>query len=379
MAREGNKPDRRQEVAAVDEAAALWSERLREAGDDSRVRRAFDAWCAQGQEHLAAYRRVEAAQETIHTISDSPELLALRHESLARIAKNQVAQTPVRVWRRRFGAVAAALAVVLVGGLLAFDAQNRQLAGDIYDRLAAIATGTEIYRTAVGEQLAVTLDDGSKLTLNTTSRVKVAYRDDIRSIELERGQALFEVAKDRSRPFIVTAGGRRITALGTAFDVRFSGAVFEVTLLEGRVTVEDGIADTPRSEKKAAPVENAAEESSAGFAAPVPATTELHPGEQFSDSPAAPPVIRVADTKRVTSWRDGRVIFENDRLSAAVNEMNRYSRRRVRLQDDGLGDLRVSGAFDVGQTALFVEALTDYFPIVIAEQDSDRIVLAWQR
>src|SRR5690606_18195659 len=116
------------------------------------------------------------------------------------------------------------------------------------------------------ERLAVPLDDGSLLTLNTDTRAVVRYRDGIRGVTLQKGQALFEVAKDPSRPFVVTAGQRTVTALGTAFDVRLSESRFEVTMLEGRVVVAPQSAHAPLTYADADLVDD---------------RTELGPGDQL--------------------------------------------------------------------------------------------------
>jgi transmembrane sensor len=89
------------------------------------------------------------------------------------------------------------------------------------------------------------------------------------------------------------------------------------------------------------------------------------------------PIVRTTDVARVTSWREGRVIFDDDNLSVVVAEMNRYSRRHIVLGDRRLADLEVSGAFDTGKTDVFVEALVTYFPIKVVQQNNDSIVLAW--
>ena len=91
------------------------------------------------------------------------------------------------------------------------------------------------------------------------------------------------------------------------------------------------------------------------------------------------PLVRQADLKRTTSWRYGQVIFEDDLLGVAIQEMNRYAKRRIAIADPALAQLRLSGAFETGQTGTFIEALTTYFPISVARQNSEEIVLAWQR
>src|SRR5262249_40880821 len=109
--------------------------------------------------------------------------------------------------------------------------------------LAAIVLGIFLYQqnagvaTGVGEQRMLALDDGTHVILNTDTRVRVDYERDARRIELDKGEALFEVAHDAARPFFVTAGDRRIQALGTSFAVRRDESQVAVTLVDGKVTV----------------------------------------------------------------------------------------------------------------------------------------------
>lgn len=347
------------ELSGIDDAAAVWSETLRESGGDLRVGQAFENWRGASPAHAEAFDRIEAAQRTVQALADTPELLALRHETLARVT----------VHRQRWGrvaasALAASCVAALAGTLLLNAGSWTRLPDRVYDGMrTALHGGERIYETAVGERLVATLQDGSTITLNTASRALVHFEDGLRKVTLERGQALFEVAKDKSRPFIVTAGDRRVTALGTAFDVRLSDRMFEVTLIEGRVAVEPEAMLAPN--RTPAPMRAAQR-------------AELKPGQQLVALASRAPIVRTADLKRVTSWRNGRVIFENDPLGSAIDEMNRYARRHVTLADPQLARLKISGAFDTGDTTVFIEALTQYFPIEIRQQTEDTVVLAWR-
>ena len=333
----------------MEEAAARWSEILREAGDDRRVREDFEAWRARAPAHAEAFLRAESARTLARSIADAPQMQALRRETLARVAQ----RGRRRAWLRRFAVAASLLAAIGFGVMVAGLDATRQLYHDARDTIAG-----NVYQTDIGQRSTVTLDDGSSITLNTDSRISVHYEPGLRSIVLERGQALFNVAKDRTRPFVVSAGGRQVTALGTEFDVRVSERMFEVTLLEGRVTVT--------RERRGA----------ANPAVAIVPLAELRPGQQFVALAKAPPQVREADVKRVVSWRSGQVVFEDERLEDAVAEMNRYSRQQVVLGDDRLASLRISGAFNTGDTGTFVEALVAYFPIERdADQRSDKIVL----
>ncbi|MGH8081303.1 MAG: FecR family protein [Lysobacter sp.] len=330
----------------IDEVAARWSEILRD-GADARVRESFEAWRAHAPENAAAFERAEAAQALVATLAGTAELQALRQETLSRVARAQ---------RRRSlstrTAIAASLLVAAVAGALTLGSVLPwKRIGTEPDAMA----GT-VYQTGVGQRSVVTLDDGSVITLNTDSRVSAHYRAGLRAVTLERGQALFKVAKDRTRPFVVSAGGRQVTALGTEFDVYLSKRAFEVTLLEGRVTV----------------TRDAARAAAHASAAPL---AELRPGQQFIALAKTQPQVRAADVKRVVSWRHGQIVFENERLEDAIVEMNRYSRRQIVLSDPQLASLKISGAFNTGDTGTFVDALTAYFPIEHSAPHDDTIVL----
>ena len=362
-------------------AAAHWSENLRNGGDDPIVRRAFQAWYDLSDAHAEAFARIEAARERVANVADTPALMALRNETLNRVALRR------QRWPRVALAMAASL-VAAMAGLLAFTgAPWQELPGSLFEGARLALNGETLYRTAVGERLVVTLDDGTRLTLNTDSRLVVGFQPDRRDIRMQHGQALFEVAKDANRPFVVAAGGRQVTALGTAFDVRVSDQRFEVTLIEGKVEVTDSVPAEQRptpNEQRDVALRAAAEGAASGADTPHPSRLTpyvLSPGQQLiaAASKRSPPVVRQADIKRVTSWRNGQVIFEDDLLGNAIIEMNRYAKRRIAIADPALAELRLSGAFDTGQTGTFIEALTTYFPVTVARQNSEEIVLAWHK
>ncbi len=348
------------DLSSVDDAAAVWSETLRESGQDLRVRQSFESWRARDPAHAQAFERIEAARRTVDALADAPELLALRNETLSRVAVQRVR------WTRYVSAIAATLVVGITAMLMTTGHTWRDLPATVYDGMRAAIQGETRYETAIGERLVATLEDGSTLTLNTASRAVVVFEDAQRTVTLERGQALFEVAKDPHRPFVVRAGDRRVTAIGTAFDVRLTDQMFEVTLIEGRVAVEPQT--SPSATAAAAPA----------WARTAPQRAELTAGQQLVALAARAPIVRSADVRRVTSWRNGQVIFENDPLGSAIAEMNRYARKRVTLADPQLASLKISGAFDTGDTAVFIEALTQYFPIDVRTQDDSTVILAWR-
>jgi transmembrane sensor len=249
--------------------------------------------------------------------------------------------------------------------------------------------------TATGERLNISLDDGSQVTLNTRTELEVTLTARERYIHLIHGQALFDVAHDHNRPFVVEADSRRFIAVGTAFDVRLDAGSVELTMLEGTVRVEHAPAPPPPQRSDAAKSaaarrgpagandagrSNVGErtagaellaQSSGGAYIPrlVAAGEQLKAGEGSDDR------VLPADAERVTSWRRGQIIFDNTRLGDAIAEVNRYSATQLRLEDPALAELRLSGAFSTSRPRLFVEALTNYFPVQIERADEHVMVL----
>lgn len=245
-------------------------------------------------------------------------------------------------------AVAAAASCVLVVGSISV--------------LALRQNGTA-YQTAVGGAQTVVLSDGTRMFLNTDTQVRVDLGSKQRTVNIESGEAAFEVAKEVARPFVVRAAGSEVVALGTAFSVRFkpsrggAGESLTVTLLEGKVSVR--------------PV--AGGDGSA--MAPVQALV-MQPGERvrFAKAPGRDVVTRQElDRPRldqVTAWKRNEAVFDRTSLGDAVAEMNRYSRTPLVLVGDlARAEWLVSGQFRTGDNAGFANALAALHGLVVRERD----------
>ncbi|MGE5501128.1 MAG: FecR family protein [Ignavibacteriales bacterium] len=293
---------------------------------------ARDAWLAEHPAHVAAYDAVRGAMGTVDAVAADPRILALRASALS--ARGGAGP----VWRMAAGIVGA---VVLLGGGTAAVVGDRSpsAATAVLERVKH--PGEAVYRTAVGERSTVTLPDGSVATLNTDTVLRVAYRDSVRGVQLVRGQALFEVAHAKARPFEVYAGDRVITAIGTTFDVRLDGGKVKVALLEGKVRVQE----------RAKPA-----------VAPTPQLV-MAPGELLEARPAEPMKVRNEDLSLETSWRSGVLVFDETPLAQAVAELNRYSDRHLIVDDPGLGAFHVSGVFKTGDVDRFARTVAEILPV----------------
>jgi transmembrane sensor len=355
--------------------AAAWADALSDGPHDAALTRTFAQWRDAHPAHAAAFEKVDAAYRIAQSVHGSRAMIDFENEVLALGTLRTR-----RRWRRRAlgWGMAASVVAVITAGLVVTGGSWSELQY-LQARARHALAGETLYRAAVGERYAVTLDDGTALTLNTDSRAAVRFDGHTRQVRLLQGQALFEVARNPQQPFVVTAGHHQVTALGTAFDVRLGAQQLEVTLIEGTVEVAEVAPSV-------APIAAADNGLRAGPLAP----QILSPGQKITVAlvPAAPaadidrprpapvmPVIRQADVRKVVSWREGRVIFEGDRLDEAVAEMNRYGIRRVELANADLGSLRISGIFNTGNPNIFVETLTQYLPLQVVAADAERIVL----
>jgi transmembrane sensor len=330
-------------IALNDEAAA-WVVRL---NSDQRTRAdldAFQAWLDQGEAQRRAYADHASLWAGLGLLADSEAAHAILLPGGRRRAVGRRA-----VMFGGLGAVAATLAAVAAAPLLA----------------------VQRYRTQPGEQRRIALSDGSRVLLNTDSELRVSLGRSQRRLFLDRGQAYFEVAKDRSRPFRVFVGGDEVRALGTAFDVRRSGEGARVTLEEGRVAIYRA---RPLAASAAlAEAESAVRRAPEAAARPV---ALLEPGQQAVLVPVSAPVIAAVDLRKSQAWRVGRLVLEDSSLAEAAAELNRYGAPRIVLADPQVSALRLSGVFHTGESAAFVESVTAAFPVRVVRQDADEIVLA---
>jgi transmembrane sensor len=324
------------EEERIFEAAAQWWQTVR--GDAPYDIDAFEAWLDDPR-HAAALDHVKAAWDSFDDHGTEPELLALRSEVLNRV---------YRVGRRRWGGLSLDRRTLMVGtGIAAAAAVAVPLTA------AWLAGQPRKVMTGIGEQRVLTLADGSRVTVDANSLLKVAFSRDVRLIDLMSGRAHFEVARDASRPFKVRAGGRTVTAIGTAFTVELRETRVSVTLFEGRIAVSD---DTPNAIRK-------------------PPLEAIKPLEQvvMKDGDSAPPALAAVNPERALAWRDGKLFFDDEPLSEAAARMNDYSRVKITVSGPAAA-LRINGMFLAGQTGAFVEALESYYPVT-AEYGPDSVTI----
>jgi transmembrane sensor len=243
-----------------------------------------------------------------------------------------------KLWRRTglIGAGAAALALILAATFYWLNDP-------------ALSTG-------YAEQKTVELADGTEVTLNANSRLLVDYSDRVRQITLTQGEALFNVTKHQSRPFVVIIGSRKVVALGTNFEVRREDsrdASFTVTLIEGRVAVE------PLDAPNILPIQ------------PTDVIALLEPGQRLRFAANKPDALDAPAIEKVTAWQHGKLIFEDTSIRDAAAEFNRYGKRRLRIDANVPSTIRVGGVFRIGDPDSFARAMANAYQLRISESTDE--------
>lgn len=337
---------------SISQDAAQWVLRQEAGTLSENDEESFAAWLAADPSHVEAY------EDAIWALDASA-----RHAGDARIREMREAALAARgerlrrswLWSLGGGALAASVAAFAI--LLAPGTSAPPSGAEIASLPAVTDSSHATYRTAIGERLTVTLPDGSVATLDTDSELQVAYDRDARGLLLMRGQAMFEVAHGRNRPFRVRAAGQDIVAVGTTFNVRLRGERVEVALVEGTVSV-----------RPATPVHG-------GVAREV----VMRAGERLEAAPGGLVSVRAADVGQVAAWRNGELVFNDARLADAVAEINRYAIRPVEIEDERIGGHRISGVFRSNDPERFARAMAEILPVETALRPDRTPVLRARR
>lgn len=309
--------------------AAQWFARLNTRTISLTDIESFKTWRAD-PDCRKAYEAVEAVWRKSERLAQDPDILA----ALARTPDRR------RTTRRWLSPAGAAVAAAVACSVVAFGGY--------------VLTRGSTYETGIGESRTVRLADGSRVQLDTDSRVDVRLSGSRRDLVLKRGQAMFDVAHDAARPFVVDAGTTQVTALGTRFDVRRLSEGARVTLLQGRVEV----------------VANAAANRS----------WRMDAGQQIQISARAPTAKpQVVDVAAATSWTSGRLLFQETPLVDAVAEVNRYADHPIVLAAPSVATKPLSGAFDTGDPLAFAEAVSEIYGLTKSVRADGATVLTPRR
>lgn len=325
----------------IDTAAGDWFTRRH--GDEwtPEVQSQLEHWLSESPLHRVAYLRIEHAWEraerlkvlatgAAHSIPPPGQWARSPFFGFRGVRSSRRRRSWTQVTARTLAASLAAAACLI--GVWVFVSRG------------------PVYRTPVGGLEKLSLADGSTLTLNTDSKIRLEFSDQERRLQLLRGEAFFDVAKDPIRPFIVEAGSRHVVAVGTQFSVRREDdeGDIEVVVTEGVVRID----------------------GAPGSARVLPAGTIAHANAasvllQKTAAPAA---------QEALSWRQGVLVFHDLTLAQAAAEFNRYNARQIVVDDPAIAALTIAGSFRANNVEAFVRLLEKGYP-VRAQVEGDRVLL----
>lgn len=311
---------------AADDQATNWIARLGTRTIALATIQEFAKW-REDPANAEAYRRAEQLWSRTGELADDPDIQAAlaqaQHRRPRRFSAKQIAAA----------GLTTALAASLVVG--AFFWQIR-----------------DSYATEVGEQRSLQLADGSRVRLDTASKIRVRFTEGERRIELAEGQAFFEVAHNPARPFVVMTTNASVTAVGTVFEVRRVGPETRVVLVSGAVDVAQ--ASTPRAPQRLLPNQQ----------------TAIRSGKAK---------ISTVDADTATSWIDGELTFTDTPLAEAVGEVNRYLTAPIILDAPAAANTPINGVFRSGDRTAFVSAAAHLFNLKAIREADGKVRLVSSR
>ncbi|WP_028080422.1 FecR family protein [Solimonas soli] len=333
------------------EQAALWWQRLREADVAPETVSEWLDWCQRDAANLQAFEKIEALGGRFEAL-DAQTRAGLMRELLDDATpgsappadRQRRARKP---WRL---ALAAGFCAALIGAGVY-----------LYANHGTGAVQRAVYVTAKAQSRELELSDGSHVALGAATRLDVAYSADVRDLQLGDGEAYFEVAHNVQRPFVVRVGRLKVVAVGTAFNIRKTGAHVEVVVTQGAVDVENAASL------------NAAQ--SAQTRLPNDGAIRVAAGQLVVADAAQGLSVRPADRVAATTWRQGRLQFVDEDLSIVVANLNRYARHEVVIADASLDGLRYTGTIVQGRETEWLAAIEKVFPVDVQRDAEGRALL----
>ncbi|MDR7259314.1 transmembrane sensor [Sphingomonas sp. BE270] len=331
----------------LEEQAITWALQHIDGPLDRAAQQAFADWLARNGDHAEVFEQVFATWDLFEVSRHEQVIIDLRAEALEAL---QVIGTPeaARFWHRWpiYRVAMGAAMVVALGTAI----------------LVGLIPRADHYQTVAGERRVVTLSDGSRVMLEAQTSLWVHLGRNARDLTLDRGRAMFTVAKDPLRPFTVESDGHLVVATGTEFSVERLANQTRVVLFEGHVAVVSRRAD--------------------GSARPmVPeggmvADHLLWPGRELvmDGATSRARVFDVPNMAAERAWQNGQLDFSEDPLGLAAERMNRYLPGRHIIVVPAVARLPVSGLFDAGDIDSFTQAMVAIEPVVASQDEAGNIV-----
>jgi transmembrane sensor len=341
------------DINSTRDQAAQWLVKIDQRPLNQEETEAFQAWIKQSHLHREYFFKLVNNWDSMVILEQLAEILPLSELEASPKKSNMESKGH---WFANYPIPlsAAMVIVVCVLAVLTFSKPD--------------VTTEESYVTEVGERKSYQLNDGSSITLNTDSVVRVNYSESKRTVKLLRGEVNFDVAKDKQRPFVVYAGGGMLWAVGTSFNVRFTTGLVDVTVTEGTVKVFSNVAarTVQPALVVATPPNDTQQEAILVAGDTVQYREQLEPQKPLT-----------AETiKRKVAWRAGTLIFRGETLEAALKEIERYTDQDLIIIDPSISNIRIGGHYKVDDIDALIASLSLSLNIKTEKIDNRRIHLS---
>jgi transmembrane sensor len=342
-------------AASLQDEAAQWVARRESAPLGIAERQDFEDWLGSSPAHLAAFETYDNLWNDLGIVA--PEFA----DVLEAEPRDDASEQEGSHWFKWTGAIAASLALVWSLNFAMTDPVPVVRGGEATAVQAEHSVTAKWVSTDIGEQRALTMNDGSRITLNTDTKLRTDFAKAMRIVQLEQGEAYFEVAHDPGRPFIVQSPFGSVRAVGTKFIVRIEASgKLSVIVTEGKVLVAQDAATLINKE-------------GAALATPLIAGQEL---SVTSRRDFAVSQIANEELGEQLAWRQGDIVFEGEPLGEAAAQLQRYTKRKI-IVDARVAHYSVGGYFRTNELDAFAETLESVFPVKALKSDDElRIVPA---
>lgn len=346
------------ERSKIREQASSWLLKLDGGNLTAQESLALRQWLEDSPEHRNAIVELSMLWDDMDILAELSELFPLT-------GKPSTHSRKITRFFDRPLVPAAAIAAVITLSIITLFQFNPEIRYPEPENLQPYSA--TVYRTSVGEQINASLPDGSATHLNTDSEIEVLFNDKQRNIKLIRGEAHFQVAHDKARPFLVFAGTGIVRAVGTAFSVHLRNDNVEVLVTEGRVDIVPGVESSsgPIPEINEIPLKKFVTTISAGQSA-----------KYGIDSVHLVQTVRPEIIEQKLSWQRGMLMFKGEPLEQVVEEINRYTNTEIIISDPGIRNIRVGGYFKTGETEALLNVLKDNFSITINRVNEHLVYLS---
>ncbi|NQZ24053.1 MAG: FecR domain-containing protein [Colwellia sp.] len=335
----------------IETQAKYWLWRI-EQGLSQQERQAFVAWVNQDNKHHASLRKYSRSLTTAKLLAEFNGLFPIERKTSSK-AKTFISQMSLA-------------ASVVFFGIITSEVFFNNSFSQLFQK-TSMPVVYQQFSTKLGEQASFSLPDGSMVQLNTNSLLTISFSDSHRQLNLIKGEALFDVAKDKSRPFSVSSGQQSFTALGTIFNVQKNeNNSLELIVTEGRVLIADSNESLPTLTRKIA--YSTLQDNNNIIVAGEKAV--IFNKIQLPRSEISPEAL-----SHELAWQKGMLIFDGESLREALDEISRYTDLRFTIEDQQLANIKVAGYFKAGDVKSLLDSLTYNFDLNYKEIGNNTIVI----